>query len=253
MSFLSVSRSNICLQAAIEGEEPTDIGPDLSYLFGEQRGRLRDIIASFLDILTSRIGSDSSVGIQHPADEHQASDVATVQLAPPKMQFLREHIKRLLEDGVIEPSSSQYSRPMFMVPKPDQSYRAVADYRLLNQRIEVESVHLLDNYSAFHWFSKARYFTTLDLNQAYQQISLLEASKLLTAFFTDWNLYQYCCVPFGIATGANVLTRLLDMILCYIKFKFVCHYLDDLVIYSDNFDQHLDHALRFCPVFVMQV
>jgi hypothetical protein len=53
-------------------------------------------------------------------------------------------------------------------------------------------------------------------------------------------LYQYRRVPFGIATGAQVLTRLLDLI--FHDVKFVYHCLDDLVIYSETFEQHLDHV-----------
>jgi hypothetical protein len=117
----------------------------------------------------------------------------------------------------------------------------VVDYRRLNQGNEVESVPLPNIHSAFHWFSKAKYFTTLDLNQAYHQIPLSEASRPLTAFCKDWNLYQYSRVPFGTATGAQVLNRLLDIIFHDMKFKFVYHYFDDLIIYSENFDQHLDH------------
>jgi hypothetical protein len=55
-------------------------------------------------------------------------------------------------------------------------------------------------------------------------------------------LYQYRRVPFGIATGAHVLTRVVDMIFHDVKFKFVCHYVDELVIYSEDFDQYLEHV-----------
>jgi hypothetical protein len=79
----------------------------------------------------------------------------------------------------------------------------------------------------------------LDLNSAYHQIGLSKRSKPLTAFATDWNLYEYTRVPFGIATGVQVLTRLLDMVFSDVKFKFVFHYLDDLVIYSKSFDDHI--------------
>ena len=98
-----------------------------------------------------------------------------------------------------------------------------------------------DVHSCFHWFKSAKVFTSLDLNSAYHQIPLTERSKPLTAFATDWNLYEYTRVPFGIATGAQVLTRLLDQVFSDIKFKYVFHYLDDLVIYSDSFDEHLHH------------
>jgi len=101
------------------------------------------------------------------------------------MQYLREHIKILIRDGVIEPSLSNHLSPMFLVPKTGGAYRAVVDFRMLNKRISIESVPLPDVNSAFHWFAKATYFTTLDLNQAYHQISLAKASKSSRAFCTD--------------------------------------------------------------------
>jgi hypothetical protein len=61
------------------------------------------------------------------------------------------------------------------------------------------------------------------------------------AFATDWNLFEFCRVPFGIATGAQVLTHLLDKIFSDVKFKFVYHYLDDPVVYSSSLDEHILH------------
>lgn len=87
-------------------------------------------------------------------------------------------------------------------------------------------------------------FTTLDLNLAYHQIGLTERSKPLKAFATDWNLYEYTRVPFGIAMGAQVLTCLLDQVFSDVKFRFVFHYLDDLFIYSDSFHKHLQHLRK---------
>ena len=155
------------------------------------------------------------------------------------MQYLREHIKTLIRDGVIEPSLSNYSSPMFLVPKPGGAYRAVVDFRMLNKLTSVESVPLPDVHSAFHSFAKAKYFTTLDTNQAYHQTSLAKTSKPLTAFCSDWNLYQYTRVPFGLATGAQVLSRLLDRVFQDIKFEFLYHYFDDVVIYSESFEEHI--------------
>jgi hypothetical protein len=79
---------------------------------------------------------------------------------------------------------------MFLVPKLGGAYHAVADFRALNKHNAIESVPLPDIHSAFHWFAKAKYFTTLDLNQTYHKIPLAKSTKLLTAFCTDWNLYQ---------------------------------------------------------------
>jgi hypothetical protein len=100
------------------------------------------------------------------------------------MQILRQHIQKLLQEGVIQTSASQYGSPMLSVPKAGDSYRAVVDFRAVN-KIEIDSVPLPDVHSAFHWFLRAKYFTTLDLNQAYHQIPLAESSKHITAFCTD--------------------------------------------------------------------
>jgi hypothetical protein len=147
----------------------------------------------------------------------------------------------MLDKGIIRHSVSPYSSPIFLVPKGETEYRPVVDYRALNKKIKIESVPSPDIHSCFHWFAGASVFTSLDLNSAYNQIPLSENSRPLTAFATDWNLYEFCRVPFGIATGAQVLTRLLDNIFSDIKFKFVYNYLDDLVVYSSSFDENLLH------------
>jgi hypothetical protein len=155
VSFLSVSCCNFCLQAVVEEQQPSGIGPDLSHLAGEHRRRLREVIARFPEVLTTRLGLTHLLEYNIRLTNTKPVRSPPFRLALPKMQFLREHLKCLLEDGVIEPSTSQYSSPVFLVPKPDQSYRAVVDYRRLNQCIEVESVPLPDIHSAFHWFPKA--------------------------------------------------------------------------------------------------
>jgi hypothetical protein len=142
----------------------------------------------------------------------------------------------MLDKGIIRHSVSAYSSPIFLVPRGETDFRPIVDYRALNKRIVIESVPLPDIHSCFHWFAAATVFTTLDLNSAYYQITLAERSRQCTAFATDWNLLEFCRVSFGIATGAQVLTRILDKIFSNLKFKFVYHYLDDLVIFSSSFD-----------------
>ena len=206
-----------------------------------QRGQLEQLNCKYPDVLTEKLGRTHTLEYDIQVLDPTPVRSAPYRLAPPKMQYLHQHIQQLLKDGIIEPSTSHYSSPMFLVPKAGGAYRAVVDFRALNKRIAIESVPLPDVHSAFHWFAKAKIFTTLDLNSAYYQVPLSEASKPLTAFCTDWNLYQYRSVPFGLATGAQVLTRLLDRVFQDLKFEFVYHYLDDVVVYSESFEEHLTH------------
>jgi hypothetical protein len=157
----------------------------------QQLRKLEDLIQQYPDVLTETLGLTHLLEYDIQVLDNTPVRLSPYRLAPPKMKFIRGHIQQLLKDGVIEPSCSRYSSPMFLVPKPGGEYRAVVDFRALNKRISIESVPLPDVHSAFHWFSKAKYFTTLDLNSAYHQIPLAESSRHLTAFCTDWNLFQY--------------------------------------------------------------
>jgi transposase InsO family protein len=230
-----------CAQTIVRGSEG---GPEFrcGALNFQQRAQLESLVRKYPDVLTDKLGRTHVLEYDIQLLDKTPVRLAPYRLAPPKMKFLREHIQKLIKDDVIEPSCSHFSSPMFLVPKPGGSYRAVVDFRLLNKKIAIESVPLPDVHSAFHWFSKAKYFTICDLNQAYHQIPLSKASRPLTAFCTDWNLYEYKCVPFGLATGAQVLTRLLDKVFGDLKFNYVYHYLDDLVIYSENYQEHLEHV-----------
>jgi hypothetical protein len=72
---------------------------------------------------------------------------APYTLSPPKMKYLRGHIDRLLKDGVIGPSVSHFSSPIFFVPKLDDGYRAVVYFHALNKHITIESVPLPEIHS----------------------------------------------------------------------------------------------------------
>jgi len=104
-----------------------------------------------------------------------------------------------------------------------------------NKCIEIEAVQLLDIQS------KAKYFTSVNSNLAYHQIPLAKSSKPLTAFCRDWILYQCTLLPFDFAMEARVLSRHLDRIFQDLRFDFVYRYLEDMVLYSESFESHLEY------------
>ena len=232
-------RADVCFSDSVLEESPR--GFSLYHLSATDAESIRGLVAQFPDVFTSRMGLTHLLEYEISLKDKQPVRLSPYRLSPPKMEILRGHIDLMLERGIIRPSVSPYSSPIFLVANGDSDFRPVVDYRQLNQKIDIESTPLPDIQSAFHWFRGATVFTSLDLNSAYHQIPLKESSRHLTAFATDWNLYEFCRVPFGIATGAQVLTRLLDKVFSDIKFKYVYNYLDDLVVYSNNMQEHLEH------------
>ena len=224
----------------VSGDQEID-SFSLEHLSSEDAGEIRQLVSEFPTVFTDEPGLTTLLEYDICLKDSTPVRLPPYRLSPPKMKILRQHVQTMLDRGIIRPSTSPYSSPIFLVAKGEDEFRPVVDYRALNQKIHVESIPLPDLHSSFHWFTGATVFTSLDLNSAYYQIPLSESSRHLTAFATDWNLYEFCRVPFGIATGAQVLTRLLDKVFSDIKFKYVYTYLDDLVVYSSNMNDHVMH------------
>jgi hypothetical protein len=112
--------------------------------------------------------------------------LAPYRLAPPRMLYVREHIKKLLRDGVI---CIQLLQPHVFGSPTGGTYRAAVDCSSLNKRNAIQSDSLPDILSTFHWFAKAKYFTS-----TYIRLS----SKPLTAFCADCNFCQYTVCNLGL-------------------------------------------------------
>ena len=103
----------------------------------------------------------------------------------------------MLQNKIIEPSSSNWSSPCILVPKPDGTYRFCTDFRRLNEITMADSFPLPRIEDCIDKIGRAKYVTTLDLLKGYWQVPLTISAKELSAFVTPQGLYQYCVMPFG--------------------------------------------------------
>ena len=85
----------------------------------------------------------------------------------------------------------------------------------------------------------AKVFTTLDLSSGYYHIGLTEEVKLKTAFITPHSKWHFNMVPFGLAQAPSYFQQLMNKVLQGLDF--VTAYLDDIVIFSNNEVEHLQH------------
>jgi hypothetical protein len=91
---------------------------------------------------------------------------------------------------------------------------------------------------------EARYFTTLDANCGYWQIDVNEADREKTAFTSHKGLFQFKRIPFGLMTAPATFQGAIDIVLSSVRLQYVPNNLDDIVIYSPTFDQHLKNFSR---------
>ena len=199
------------------------------------------LINEFPDVITTKLGS---TGVM--AYEIQLTDTTPVRshpfsLPPAKAKILQDSVSSLIQQGVVEASTSQWASPAFLIPKRDKGWRLVVDYRKLNGKVQVDPYPTPSVEHAFQYLSEAKVFSILDLNSAFNQIPLSESSKKYTAFVTPFGLFQYTRLPFGFVNSPQVFTRLMDLVLGDLKYNCVYPYIDDLCIFSKDISSHLVH------------
>ncbi|MGH0163547.1 UNVERIFIED_CONTAM: hypothetical protein FKN15_045983 [Acipenser sinensis] len=144
----------------------------------------------------------------------------------------------MLELGVVEESSSDWSSPVVMVPKPDGTVRFCIDFRRVNEVSKFDAYPMPRVDELLEKLGKSNYITTLDLTKGYWQVPLAPASKEKTAFVTPEGLYQFTVLPFGLHGAPATFQRLMNKLLRPHQ-QYAAAYLDDVVIFSVDWECHV--------------
>ena len=131
---------------------------------------------------------------------------------------------------------------MVLVPKPDGSLRFCIDYRRLNAITIRDSYPLPRMDECVDSLGEANIFTTLDCNSGYWQIPVAKKDREKTAFVCHAGLYEYLRMPFGLTNAPATFQRTLDIVLSTFKWKTCLVYLDEVIIFSKNMEDHLLHV-----------
>ena len=156
---------------------------------------------------------------------------------------VQEELDKWMKCGIIRKSSSAWESPIVVVKNSDSTLRITVDFRKLNPHVNIDNYPMPDRDSVIEKLSNAKYLSKLDLTKAYFQIPLDEESKKYTSFVTEFGQFEFNCVPFGIRFASGLCNRILKEILNDFD-DFVTSFVDDLVIYSNDFQSHVNHLRR---------
>jgi transposase InsO family protein len=163
-------------------------------------------------------------------------------LSEKELQTLRKYIDENLKKGFIRESKSPAGYPILFVPKKDGTLRPCIDYRKLND-ITIKNRYPLPNISELQdRLAHAKYFTALDLRGAYNLIRMKKGEEWKTAFRTRYGHYEYLVMPFGLTNAPATCQELINNVLRTHLDIFVIAYLDDILIYSNNIADHVEHV-----------
>ncbi|GFS86417.1 retrovirus-related Pol polyprotein from transposon 297 [Trichonephila clavipes] len=145
----------------------------------------------------------------------------------------------LLAQGIIRPSKSPWSSPLHVVPKSDSTVRPVGDYRQLNSVTDFDSYPMPYLNDFAHALHGKKIFSKIDIFKAFHQIPIAECDIPKTAVTTPWGLYEYTHLCFGLVNAPQTFMRFMHEVLKGLPFCFV--YLDDILCYSENAEEHRSH------------
>lgn len=162
-------------------------------------------------------------------------------MSPKIREKVSEELDRMLGAGIIERCHSDWSQNVVPVIKPSGKVRLCLDARKINERTIKDAYPLHHPGRILGQLPKAKYLSTLDLSEAFLQIPLDQESRRYTAFsILGKGMFQFTRLPFGLVNSPATLARLMDQVLGHGELEpFVFVYLDDIVLVSETFDDHL--------------
>ncbi|XP_073804400.1 uncharacterized protein [Danio rerio] len=214
-----------------------DLDSHLSYLSSDQKSDIVELLENhrslFSDIpsQTTVLTHDIDVGDARPVKQHP------YRLNPKKRDLMKAEVEYLRQNHFASPSLSAWSSPCLLVPKSDLSVRFCTDYRKVNAVTKPDSFPLPRMEDCIDRVGPARFVTKLDLLKGYWQIPLTSRASEISAFVTPDDFMQYSVMAFGMRNAPSTFQRLMRIVLSGVE---KCEaYLDDIVIYSSSWEEHL--------------
>ena len=191
------------------------------------------------------------------------------RILPPQLDEVREHLKLMLDAGVIHPSNSLWCNAVVLVRKKDGSFRFCIDFRKLNSLTVKDSHPLPCICETLESLAGAAHYSTFDMNSGFWQVPMDEESKQYTAFtLGSMGLYECESMPFGLCNAPPTFQRLMQNCLGELNLTYCLIYLDDVIVFSEVPEEHLrrmhvvfdhlcEHGLKLkpskCDVFKSEI
>lgn len=153
-------------------------------------------------------------------------------------EVVQKEVEAMQDMGIVRKSKSPYSSPPVIVKKPDKSNRFCVNYKRLNAVTVFDGEPMPDAEELFLKLRGKGFRSKIDLSKGYWQIPLHTDSIPYTAFSTPQGLYEFTKMPFGLVNSAASFNRLMRKVLG--STTNVGCFVDDLIVYTDTWEQHVD-------------
>jgi hypothetical protein len=216
------------------------------------KGNLNQSQSKAIDKLMSEFDStfarnDEDIGsVKKKYGEHDIvlTDPTPIKQRPHRVPYAKERVvnecvDKMIKMDILEPSNSDWASPIVLVKKADGTDRFCVDYRKLNDATVKDSFPMPHVEGQLNKLHGCKYFTKFDLISGYWQIKMTDKAKRLSAFICHRGLYQFKVMPFGLCNAGATFQRIMELVVEGLTNTTV--YIDDILIYSKTFEEHMKH------------
>jgi hypothetical protein len=195
-------------------------------------------------ISTSTLGKSNIVKHRIDTGNHEPIARKAYREDKVKRKVVKEEVEKMFKQGVIRESYGPWSFPIIIVGKKDGTKRFCLDFRALNEITVTDAYPMPRIDNLLDSFRCAKYFTSLDLLSGYWQIEMEEKDIPKTAFVCSKGKFECLRMPFGLKNAPATFQRAMNKAFEEFIYEFVKVYIDDILIYSRTFEEHLEHIRK---------
>lgn len=222
----------------------------VNHLTDEQRKKLLSVLYKNIDRFSLR-------GENMERTDTVLHEIDTAEARPFKERLrnysssiqttIDKEVKKMLDEGIIQPSHSPYASNLLLVRKPDPSSEGGVKNRVCASFVQLNKQTVKDSYplpliqSIFDRIGASKWFTTMDLLNGFWQVMIKPEHRYKTAFITSRGLFEFVVMAFGLCNAPATFQRLMDTVIKPEYRSFIETYIDDVVTHSKSFDDHIIH------------
>ena len=150
-----------------------------------------------------------------------------------------DQVQEMCRNDIIRPSGSPWNAPILLVKKKDNTIRFVCDFRALNEVTKKDTYPLPQIKDVIDKMQGMKFWSTLDAASAYWSIPMAEQDKEKTSFSVPRGKFEFNVMTFGLCNAGASYQRMMDMVLSGLSPTRALAYVDDIVVFSRTFEEHL--------------
>ena len=168
----------------------------------------------------------------------------TYDLSRDQVKVVKKYVDDMLDKSFIRSSSFEYAASILVVKKFEDDLRVCVDYRALN-------VLTIKNRNALSLIREtlirlcsAKMYSKFDIITAFNEVRIKKENEKKTTFLTRYELFEYVIMSFELCNASEIFQAFINVTLREYLDDFCSEYVDDVIVYSDIRDDHVNHVFK---------